>query len=179
MEKEKDKRPDTEGIPATFHFNAPVGQVIYNSTVTSYFDTHGNPKEAPDTKNQMTSDIDKSQLRDEIIEYVGRICEFYTSDWQKHYKELWNDILNMPVVDLKVYNRGKLWDTNFNRNLVGNIIGFLNQYNLYKETIVPAVFARRLAKDGKGKSVRDALGGLLDPEIRSAIIKLMESKKYF
>lgn len=162
------------------NINGSIGQINIGSKVnnTYYYDSKGESNEKPTTKERNTNALDKAHLREEILEYVGRIFQYYTTDWQLRYKELWNDILDMPVVDLKVYNRGHQHDTHFNRNLVGNIIGYLNRYNLYADDIVPAVFARSLAKDGKGLSVRDALGGSLDTNISEAIKALMASKKY-
>ena len=178
MEKDNHKTLEEEGIPSNFHFHAPVGQVNIRSNVTSTIGNIGDSREVSTTKGQTTIAIDKTQLRDEIIEYVGRIESFYSVAWQQHYKELWNDILDMPVVAIKVYDHGHQHDTNFNRNLVGNIIGYLDRFNVYQDPIVPGTFTHKLAKDGKGKSVRDALGGALDPEICEAIKKLMEKKKY-
>lgn len=158
-------------------FNGNIEQLNIGSTVTNNYND-GEPKESATAKGQNINAIDKAQLRDEIIEYVGRIESFYSVAWQQHYKELWNDILDMPVVAIKVYNRGYQHDTNFNRNLVGNIIGFLDRFKLYQGTIVPGKFTHALARGGKGKSVREALSGVLDPEISEAIKLLMSSKKY-
>ncbi len=136
------------------------------------------PKQATAAKEQGGDALDKAHLREEILEYVGRIFEFYTTEWQLHYKELWNDILDMPVVDVQIYRHGKQRDTLFDRNLVGNIIGYLNRYHLYENDIVPGTFTHSLAKDGKGKSVRDAMSENPKPEICEAIKALMNSKKY-
>lgn len=157
--------------------NGNIDQLNIGSTVTNNYN-NGEPKVAATSNGQNVTAIDKAQLRKEIIEYVGRIESFYSVAWQQHYKELWNDILDMPSVAIKVYDHGHQQDTNFNRNLVGNIIGYLDRFALYQDTIVPGTFTHKLAKDGKGKSVRDALGGALDPEICEAIKRLMDTKKY-
>ena len=167
-------------INQTFNFNGDVHQMNTGSTVTNHYHYGADGKLVDATTDEQDpATMDKAHLREEILQYVGQLYEFYTPDWQMHYKELWNDILEMPVVDLKVYKRGKQRDTHFNRNLVGNIIGFLDRYNLYADGIVPGTFTHALAKDGKGKSVRDAMSEKPDPEICDAIKQLMASKKYF
>lgn len=168
-------------IHQQFNFNGPVHQMNTGSTVNNnyYYGADGELLGETTSKSQDDGTLDKAHIREEIIEYVGRIYKFYTPQWQLHYIELWNDILDMPVVDLNVYRIGKQQDTHFNRNLVGNIMGYLDRYNIYTDGIVPAQFARELAKDGKGKSVRDAMSEKPDPEICDAIKQLMASKKYF
>lgn len=176
---------DTPATAPVIHqqiiFHGPVHQMNSGSTVTNkyFYGADGELMGEIAAKNQDASTLDKAHIRGEIIEYVGRIYKFYTPDWQVHYIELWKDILDMPAVDFKIYKTGKQRDTHFNRNLVGKIIGYLDRYKIYNEDIVPAKFARELAKDGKGKSVRDALSGKLSPEICEAIKQLMNSKKYF
>jgi len=177
MEEDKNKNPKKKVISPNIHFNAPVGNVNYMSTVTYVLDNQDNKKR--EEVKQNATNLDKAHLREEILEYVGRIYDFYTSKWQLHYIELWNDILDMPVVDLNVYKIGRQQATHFNRNLVGRIIGYLSSFNLYKESIVPGTFTHQLAKNGKGKSVRGAMGDKLEPEICEAIKLLMASKKYF
>lgn len=177
MEEEKNKNSNKKAISANIHFNAPVGNVNYKSTITYILDDQGNKKK--EIIKQNSTNLDKTHLREEILEYVGRVYVFYTSKRQLHYIELWNDILDKPVVDVNVYKRGRQKDTHFNRNLVGRIIGYLSSFDLYKESIVPGTFTHQLAKDGKGKSVRGALGDKLEPEICEAIKLLMASKKYF
>lgn len=170
----------TPVIHQTFNFNGPVHQMNTGSTVTNHYH-YGADGQLVDTTTgeKDPATMDKAHLREEILQYVGQLYEFYTRDWQLHYKELWNDILDMPVVDLKVYKCGKQRDTHFNRNLVGNIIGYLDRYNLYADVIVPGTFTHALAKDGKGKSVRDAMSEKPAPEIADAIKQLMALKKYF
>lgn len=181
MGKDDNNTLNAKTTQPTLNFYGSVGQVNYESTVKNTYNNGIKIEEKEDTDavGQNAVVLDKAHLREEILEYVGRIYKFYTVDWQLHYLELWNDILDMPVVDLKVYNSGKQQDTHFNRNLVGEIIGYLDRYNIYSDVIVPAKFARELAKDGKGMSVRDALSDNLKPEICEAIKLLMNSKKYF
>ena len=187
MEKDKTINIDSDTLATApvihqqFNFNGPVHQMNTGSTVTNkyYYGADGELLGETTEQKKDASMLDKVHLREEIMEYVGRIYDFYTHDWQLHYVELWNDILDMPVVDLKVYKTGKQQDTHFNRNLVGEIMGYLDRYNIYSDVIVPAKFARELARDGKGNSVRDALSSKPAPEIRDAIKLLMDSKKYF
>lgn len=181
MEKDDNTTLETKTSQPVFNFNGSVGQINYNSTVNNTYNNgiRIEEKDEADAKEQNNVVLDKAHLREEILTYVGNLWNFYTSEWQLHYKELWNDILDMPVVDLQVYKRGNQHDTHFNRNLVGNIIGYLNRFNIYEENIVPARFTRVLAKEGKGKSVRQALSDKLKPEICEAIKLLMASKKYF
>lgn len=132
------------------------------------------------TSEQAPTAIDKPHIREEIIKYVGFLFDFYTSEWQKHYIELWNDILLLPEVDAEIYDYGKQQDTVFNRNLVGNIICFLNLYKLYKDEYNADAMTKELLKyNNKGQSVRDALGEKPSTPIYNALKKHMDTKKYF
>lgn len=82
-------------------------------------------------------------------------------------------ILALPEVEAQVYNPGKQHNTNFNRNLIANIIYIMCNAEVFA-TQNAAQLAMSLEGD-KEHSVRTQLGGNpTDREIRSAVDALLE-----
>ncbi|MCR5040256.1 MAG: hypothetical protein K6A94_13095 [Bacteroidales bacterium] len=183
MEKNNNETPNMgSGTTQIFNFNGDVHQFNKDSHVVNeyIYGSDGEMTHKTTAQKQDPGAIDKPHIREEIIKYVGGLFEFYTSDWQKHYIELWNDILLLPEVDAEIFELGKQHDTLFNRNLVGNIISFLNRYKLYKDDFNANAMTKALLKyNNKGQSVREALGDNPPTNICEAIKKHMDTKKYF
>ena len=86
------------------------------------------------------------------------LCRTHLSDeWKYGYQRLWEDILDIKIVSEAIYTRGKQQRTNFNRNLVANIIHYLSCKGVYGRSYTAARFAVCL-EGNKEHSVRSALG---------------------
>ena len=66
--------------------------------------------------------ISTEPIRTEIMHYVSCLRPHVAKDKRDRYMQLWDRILGLPVVEKEIYDPGKQQDTNFNRNLVANII---------------------------------------------------------
>ena len=109
-----------------------------------------------------TDPRDMSALRQQILSYVGSLKGLVSSVWKSRYTRMWNDILDLDVVSVEVYEPGRQQGTNFNRNLVANIIHNLGSRGIYGDSknYNAAQFAEML-ESSKEHSVRAALG--VDP----------------
>lgn len=93
--------------------------------------------------------------------------------------KIWEDILNLPEVASKVYKPGKQWGTNFNRDLVANILYHLRTRKIYdvvyKDNYNGAALAQALEQD-KEHSVKHALRENPPKDVKDAIDDLLNSK---
>lgn len=144
-----------------------IGQM--NNGVTTVINNYGKdgepvtPKqkdEKPEKKNTMEQ-RETTPIREKIMLYVSCLTGELVPEWEKRYMDLWDGILNLPVVEAMVYNPGKQQNTSFNRNLVANIIHFLGTRTNNKERVYKAynaaLFTEKLEHD-KDHPVRAALG---------------------
>lgn len=115
---------------------------------------------------------DKSVIRSEILDYVSRIKRYVCDDRKSHYMKMWEEILDINIIAKVVYDPGRQQGTDFNRNLVANIIHFMDSQKIYKDDYNASTMAIALEGD-KDHSVRGALGK--DPD--SAIVSRL--KRYF
>lgn len=185
MEERDDKNPHAGNIHQEFNFHGNVQNVnpaAHTVNNTYYIYKGVQSDEDQNTTTSVSSNeanlIDKGHLRGEILEYVGRLYDLYKPEWQMHYPELWNDILDIPEIDSEVYKRGRQRDTHFNRNLVANIIYYLDGHHLYRDEYRATEFTRALEKGDKDSSVRASLGMSPSSAICEAIRHLIETKKY-
>ena len=90
-----------------------------------------------------------------------------------------DDILDLPEVANQVYKQGKQWGTNFNRDLVGNILYHLRHYKVYKvvykDNYNGAAMCEALEGD-REHSVKHALRNDPAKDIREAVDKLLKDK---
>ena len=93
--------------------------------------------------------------------------------------KVWADILDLPEVANQVYKQGKQWGTNFNRDLVANILYHLRHYKVYKEVYKDnyngAAMCEALEGD-REHSVKHALRNDPAKDIREAVDKLLKDK---
>ena len=93
--------------------------------------------------------------------------------------KMWEDILDLPEVKSQVYDAGKQWGTNFNRDLVANILYHLRARKIYavvyRDNYNGAKMAEYLEGD-KEHSVKHALRDEPAKEIREAIDKMLKEK---
>lgn len=113
----------------------------------------------------------------EILTYVARLRGQVADKWKSRYMKLWEEILDLKVVTAKVYDPGKQQETNFNRNLVANIIYYLGCYGQPDNSIFSVYNASHfteLLESDKDHSVRAELRKLPPPDICSRIDKLLD-----
>ena len=111
-----------------------------------------------------------------IIDYVMKLHPVYVSqEWQDKYEWLWKQILELPAVAEKIYDKGRQQGTTFNRNLVANILHLLadkkvlTTNNATKLTI-------GLEKD-ENASVRAKLGEMPPKEVKDAVEEWLKCKQ--
>ena len=172
-------------IHQEFNFHGEVHNVNPAATTVTTNITYinGEPQvEGQEGKKQKQDDcfIDKAAVREEIIDYAYRLRDKYKKEWRPFVKQLWSDIVRLPAVEAEIYDRGRQKGTNFDRNLVGNIICFLNEKKLFEAPYNKTEF-KRILMDGEkeGQSVREALAYPPSFEIQEAIEHLLAKKKYF
>lgn len=162
---------DITGNPGTgnsfteIHINNVENYNPNAQTVINY--NYGTRAKKGSETRQSNDNIDTTPIRQEILSYVSRLKPYLIDEWKQGYDKLWNDILDITEVSTQIYNPGKQQDTNFNRNLVANIIhslgmqGAFGDYNAAKLT--------EALEGDKGHSVRRALGNDPDKEIVSRL----------
>lgn len=95
-------------------------------------------------------------LRQEIIQYARKVCVRLADDWKGGFEKLWIEILKKKAVSDVIYRVGKQQGTNFNRNLVANILYYIDRYGAYSTHYNAAAMAVSLEGD-KDSSIRAAL----------------------
>ena len=116
---------------------------------------------------------DEAMLRSEILAYVNSLRTHLADEWKSSYLQTWESILDTDLVSKSVYDPGKQQGTNFNRNLVANIIYYLSGKGVYGNNYTASLFAERL-EGNKEHSVRSALGKNPSDEIVSRLDRCFE-----
>ncbi len=123
--------------------------------------------------------IDTTPIRTEIMNYVSCVRPLLRDEYKSSFMKLWDDILHLPEVDSKVYQKGKQQGTNFNRDLVANILYHLRERKIYKDVYKDnyngAAIAQALEGD-KDHSVKHALRAEPPKDVRDAVDKLLNDK---
>lgn len=148
-----------------------------NPNATSVTVTHhhyGDKKAAAKATKKDDDNIDTTPIRTEILNYVSCIRPQLKDEWKSHYMKMWEGILDLDIIAEKVYAPGKQQDTNFNRNLVANIIHYLNSRGLYKNDYNASNMTMALEGD-TDHSVRSALGKDPSDDMVSRLDRFMES----
>lgn len=124
-------------------------------------------------------DTDCTAIRNEILAYVSRVEPLLVDNAKSDYKKVWNDILDLREVEALVYKPGKQKGTNFNRDLVANILYFLRNWKIYrvvyKQDYNGAALTEALEQD-KEHSVKHALRDDPPQPIQEAITAMMKRK---
>lgn len=112
-------------------------------------------------------------IRKEIIEYACKVRYHLADEWKSRYENMWNDILDLDVVSRDIYKVGKQQGTNFNRNLVANILCYLDGLGVFGNSYNAASMA--MALEGcKESSIRAALRKAPSAEIVSRLNRYFE-----
>lgn len=118
----------------------------YNPNATTVINNnYGDKQKLVSPSDKAMGDAEKEQRKAEIMDYVGNVRPYVSKEWKNRYETLWRSILAIPEVDTAVYEPGKQKNTNFNRNLIANII-----YIMCKEGILTTDNAATLAQALEG-----------------------------
>ena len=132
-----------------------------------------------DSMREPEEDIDITPIRTEILNYVSRVRPLLKDEAKSTFMKMWEDILALPEVESKVYKPGNQWGTNFNRDLVANILYYLRNRKIYavvyKDNYNGAAMCEALEGD-KDHSVKHALRDDPPADVREAIDKLLKEK---
>ena len=123
--------------------------------------------------------IDTEPIRLEILAYVSRVRPLLTDEAKSTFMKMWEDILALPEVENKVYKPGKQWGTNFNRDLVANILYYLRSRKIYKVVYKDNYNGAAMCEALEGNrdhSVKHALRDNPPMDVREAIDKLLKDK---
>ena len=101
--------------------------------------------------------IDKGNIQKEILNYVSQIRHKLKAEMDKRYEHLWARIVEHEAFAVDLYDPGKQQCT-FNRNLVANIIHYLDSKGFYEEPYSAAAMTRALEVGEDQHPVRSALG---------------------
>lgn len=173
MEKDKDEAKFTiEGNPGTGNTFVKIGHVEnYNpnaTTVTTtitnnhYYGKRNDEDEEPTSSSAKPGDkklgnmtlrdmlkgdyIDTGNIQKEIMNYVSCIRPFVKDEMDKLYMHLWAVILDHETFKVDLYDPGKQ-DCKFNRNLVGNIMHYLDGKGFYKKPYNQSEMTRAVEGD--------------------------------
>ena len=112
--------------------------------------------------------------KDSILEYVMKLHPFLVrEEWRDKYKELWEEILELPEVAKVIYDKGRQQKTTFNRNLVGNILHLMAECKVL--TTGNATNLAKALEDNADASIRAKLGEMPSKEVKDAIEILIKS----
>ena len=137
------------------------------------------PASPLDRFKEPEENLDITPIRTEILNYVSRVRPLLTDEAKSTYMKLWEDILDLPEVESKVYKQGKQWGTNFNRDLVANILYHLRQRKIYKVVYKDNYNGAAMCEALEGNrdhSVKHALRDEPPVDVREAIDTLLKEK---
>lgn len=166
-----------EGDPGTGNTfqEIHIGNVEnYNPNATTVINNnYGSREKDVPSQHKPQDPVETAPIRDEILLYVSCLRTKLAEEWKSRYQKVWADILDLEAVSSKVYDPGKQQGTNFNRNLVANIVHYLNGKGAFNEYNA-AKFAS-LLEGTSDHSVRAALGSDPNPDIVSRLDRYFES----
>lgn len=105
--------------------------------------------------------IDTGNIQKEILSYISSIRPKLKEEKGKTYDALWAVIVEHEAFAVDLYDPGKQ-QCSYNRNLVANIIRYLDAKGFYEEPYSAAAMTRALEDGEDQHPIRKALG--MDPE---------------
>ena len=119
--------------------------------------------------------IDTGNIQKKILNYVSCIRPFVKDELDKLYMALWARILEHEAFKVELYDPGKQ-ACKFNRNLVANILHYLDGKHFYKVEYNQSEFTRRLEGDDQNP-VRKALRFDPAPQYCKAVDEIIKELK--
>jgi len=166
----------------------PNATSVTNNVTNNYYGVHDGetPVGSPKGKkiNEMTirdlfqSDMMNTEsLQKNVLNYVSCIRRYLKVECDKSYMKLWCRIMEHELFKVELYIPGKQ-ACQFNRNLIGNIIHYLDSKGFYKAPYNSSEMARALEGDDQNP-IRKALR--FDPDVKycqaiDAIIKELKGE---
>ena len=201
MEKEKDGAKFTiEGNPGTGNTFVNIGHVDhYNPNATSattnitnnyYYGKEEAAAEGEDSSSKpgdkklgnMTfremlkaGYVDTGNIQKEIMNYVSCIRPYVKDEMDKVYMHLWAVILDHEAFKIDLYDPGKQ-ACKFNRNLVGNIMHYLDDKGFYKEPYNQSEMTRAVEGDADNP-VRKGFREYPDEKFCKVVDKIIKEYK--
>ena len=117
--------------------------------------------------------VEKGNIQKEILHYVSQIRHKLKAEMDKRYEHLWVRIVEHEAFAVELYDPGKQQCT-FNRNLVANIIHYLDSKGFYEEPYSAAAMTRALENGEDQHPVRKALGADPEPQFSKIIDEILE-----
>lgn len=146
----------------------------YNPNAKTVINNYNHYNESKGSDKKVDNEHKETQeLRQEILNYVGKLRIYLNNEWKSSYINMWNDILDIQVVSDSIYNPGKQKGTNFNRNLVANILCYLNDRKAFKDYNVSSI--AEVLEGKKESSIRLALSKDPKDEIVSRLDRYFDS----
>lgn len=120
--------------------------------------------------------IDTGNIQKQILNYVSCIRPKLKAQFDKKYETLWAVIVEHESFSVDLYDPGKQQCT-FNRNLVANIIHYLDSKGFYEEPYSAAAMTRALEAGEDQHPIRRALGIDPDEKYTKAVDEILASLK--
>lgn len=178
-----------EGDPGQNNTFVNIGHVEnYNPNATTvnntYYGTregrgHSEPEKPNSSaiRSMLEKDlIDKTPIREKILNYVSCIRPYLAEKWMQSYMKFWEGLIDLDVMSIDLYDHGKQQHTNFNRDLVANIIHYLDSKGFYKKQYNSSEMTRALEGDAD-HPVRRALRNDPDTKYCDAIDSFLKAFK--
>lgn len=127
---------------------------------------------APAQQSAPANPVNES-ARKEIVAYACRVRSLLAEGWRNRFDKIWDDLLSKKVISDVIYRVGKQQGTNFNRNLVANILYYMSRHGAYGERYNAAAMAFRL-ENSKDSSIRAALKKDPPADIMKALDRYFE-----
>lgn len=116
--------------------------------------------------------IDTGNMKKLIMNYVSCIQPYVKKEMESLYLRLWTSILDHEAFKVELYDPGKQ-DCKFNRNLVGNIMHYLEEKGFYREPYNQSEMTR--AVEGEADNpVRKGFGGYLDKKYKVVVDEILK-----
>ena len=176
----EEKTPQTViNIQTAYNVNPAATKVENNFFIGSGKEAAAAIREAVGGSVPGVKPVDTTPIRTEILAYVSRVRPLLTEEAKSTFMKMWEDILDLPEVKSQVYEPGKQWGTNFNRDLVANILYYLRSRKIYsvvyKDNYNGAAMCEALEGD-RDHSVKHALREDPAKDVRQAIDALLKNK---
>ena len=139
-------------------YNPNANTVTTNITTNNYYgkqEEDGGTKAKPSGKklgnmtlrDMLKADlIDTGNIQKEVMNYVSCIRPYVKDEMDKLFMHMWARILEHEAFKIDLYDPGKQ-DCKFNRNLVGNIMHYLDGKGFYKEPYNQSEMTRAVEGD--------------------------------
>lgn len=164
--------PRATTVNNTFHITATeTGEAILKEAL---IEKPAGKKLGDKTLREMLQEdmVDTSHIQKEILNYVSCIRPYVKDELDKIYEHLWARIVEHKAFSVDLYDPGKQ-PCKFNRNLVANIIHYLDSKGFYKKAYNSSEMTRALEGDDQ-HAIRRALRFDPDEKYSEVVDQLIE-----